>query len=91
MKNATIQQEPATFSVEIDGKIIRGKWEVTGEWEGMMKLECQAPTMWIIIEKPAPLPNIYSVAHPIFGGNKIQAQALPVTQATIIKHSGFKL
>jgi hypothetical protein len=58
-----------SFTLEIDGKPVRGEFVIISDWEGMVKLECTSPRNTIIINAPARPANSYDLLPKMLGGN----------------------
>jgi len=89
MPKVTITQS-VTFTVEVDGKPVRGDWKMESEWNGFVELKCDAPMMKLIIRKPhIPHINSYDVLHPLFGGNvSAWKEGTPKVEIEVVKNNG---
>jgi hypothetical protein len=70
--------------VQIDGKLLPGTFRVTGEWNGLMKLECSGPCNELIVKKPAAPQNAWDFIPPIFGGGSQTAGKLDFIEVEVV-------
>lgn len=75
---------PSTeMTLEIDGNPVRGNFTIESEWEGFLKLRCNAPCATVIVRKPALAMNPYDFVPTIFGGGQ-KPEALKSIEVEVV-------
>lgn len=74
------------LTIEIDGKKVSGCFRIDSEWNGLLKLSCDAPMGHIIIRPIAGLVRSEQYVPKIFGGC-LSNQLPPAIEAEVISHN----
>lgn len=65
--------------VEIEGTKLPGRFRIVSEWEGFIKLACDAPRQELIVHQLSRPANPWDFIPAIFGGNNIKQGEQPTT------------